>query len=341
MPTASQYLVLLIPQSSDQVISSAVVAMAMGTGVAGFSTARSLGVVSAARRCYELLTQRSTGASTNGTSTVDPKLTFPDSAWPGFRIGGDENAFERGAGVAGAVTICAAVAIGFVALAALLQLKLTGWRQAAVQLPMAGIVGLVGLLLDGTVAAAALTGGLFTFVGLIVPLVLVILVVASGWRRKSHYEARYLLEFAPTHRLETFRTVRRSLFGRLFVAFVGVGAWQPPNGAAPEVEMREVSAPAALIGRQRGPGTQPTENSLCLTLCVYYLAIDAILAAGLSLTRGLLINVSCSAAAGMMCSLCWTSFVLLLILRPLPSVVKNVVAIAMAAFNGVATFIQH
>lgn len=75
------------------------------------------------------------------------------------------------------------------------------------------------------------------------------------------------------------------------------------------------------------------------TLCVYFLALDVFLSTALSLARGLLVDVSCTAAVSVITGICCASLILLLVLRPLPSLVKNVVAIFLASCNATASVV--
>lgn len=95
-----------------------------------------------------------------------------------------------------------------------------------------------------------------------------------------------------------------------------------------------VVVPAALIGRYIGPGGKPSHQRRILRwLPMYYLAFDVLLTAAMSLTRGLLVNISCTMATASMFSICLLSFAVLLIFRPLISPMKNITVIILSALN--------
>lgn len=123
----------------------------------------------------------------------------------------------------------------------------------------------------------------------------------------------------------------------MFIFFNGVGSWQLPPPATLADELRGIHVRGALFGR--GPGSEIAQQGVVESGCVYYLAFDTVLAAALSLARGLLVNVSCTAAAGAICGVNSASLLLLLVLRPQTSVGKNIVAIALGLGNAVASLI--
>lgn len=292
---------------------------------------------------------------------TDQPLTFPRSAIPMLSIGLPTTAsprlpYYRGAAVASLIVHLVALIVGAVIAAGL---RLSGWDRERkwyidllVRAPVGCFMILDGLLLDGGVSGGATVmsaegphGVGYLLCGLFGPVATILLTVVLSFRRSMAYYPNWLLEHDAEKRDRLVKHHKEAV-GIMHRVIVGMGAWHAaaaapstattlPAGGASSPSAAAPPPPVSLLplsayGRYRGPSTD--FGSWLDRVCPYYFSFSTTIYVIMSAARALATKNSCLISCVLVAILCSVLFVVLLVLRPMTSIGKNVVAIVMSLY---------